>query len=240
MSTTRPFVTRRAAAAALLGLAALLGACTTVPGSLSAEAASAGRWPADRAPGRYAFDRLPSLQTGAPVATPAGTAVPAPLYPDAAQRQGDVERLAAAALARAGFTAVTDPAQAEVLVQVGLRVLDGSQRRLEDAEWERRVQWRLFFGTGWTRGPWSSGVGWSFGLPASSAREDDVEVMLLLRDRTDATLVHELRARKTGRSPTAPLVEALFDAALKDFPKPSAPREVTVPWPASPASAPAR
>jgi len=152
----------------------------------------------------------------------------------------EVERLAAAALARAGFSAVSDPAQADVLIQVGLRVLDGSRQRLEDAEWERRVQWRLFFGTGWTRGPWSSGVGWSFGLPASGAHEDDVEVMLLLRDRADATLVHELRARKTGRTPTAPLVEALFDAALKDFPKPSAPREVTVPWPASPASAPAR
>jgi cytochrome c-type biogenesis protein CcmH/NrfG len=88
-------------AVALVGAAAL-GGCAAL-NTVTSEVATYGDWPAVRAPGRYAFERLPSQQ-----AQPA--------------RQAELEAAAARALEAVGFTAAPSAAQADVIVQVGARI----------------------------------------------------------------------------------------------------------------------
>ncbi|MFN7724019.1 MAG: hypothetical protein ACK5QH_03020, partial [Rubrivivax sp.] len=60
--------TRRALGLAVLGAAALLAGCSTLR-TVTSEVRSYGEWPAGRATGSYAFDRLPSQQlAGSPQA----------------------------------------------------------------------------------------------------------------------------------------------------------------------------
>ncbi|MDH5541307.1 MAG: DUF4136 domain-containing protein, partial [Rhizobacter sp.] len=85
------------------GLAlALLGGCASL-NTVRSEVVTYGAWPAERKPGRYAFERLPSQQANA-------------------VRQAELEAAAARALAAAGFTAAPDAAQADVIVQIGARI----------------------------------------------------------------------------------------------------------------------
>lgn len=191
----------RALAATTLALT-LLGGCAGL-NQLSAEVATFGDWPAGRAPGRYAFERLPSQQARA----------------DEVQR---LEDAAAPALARAGFTPVAAGAEPDVLVQVGARI-----SRSELSPWDDPLWWHGGFGH-WRRGPWPGPYWGSLGY---STPRYDREVALLIRDRASGRPLYEARASSEGYgSGGSGLLAPLFAAALLDFPTLGVnPRRVTVP-----------
>lgn len=202
-------VTRRAGLAAVLAATLLAVGCAS-PTQVSPQAASYGTWPSDRDPGTFAFERLPSQQAR-PVA------------------QDKLEVAAAAALERAGFKPAASAAEAEVLVVAGSRWTTVAVRDYWD--WDPRFGVRGFVGYGrhWSRSRWGFGGYW--GVPVTQTA-GLLEVSLVMRDRKTQTVIHEARARYDQPWNDPRLVEALFDAALKGFPTPAAPRTVTVPLPA--------
>lgn len=186
--------------------AALLAGCAAI-NSVSADVSTYGDWPADRKPGSYAYERLPSQQA------------------DSAASDA-LEAAAAGALQKAGFTPVSAGQQPDVLVQVGAR-----DARAVLSPWDDPLWWGGGFGY-WRHGPWMSprwGMGVGFGYPASPRYERTVA--LLMRDRASGKPLFEARASSEGnyRSDAA-LLQALFDAALVDFPRTGVnPRRVVVP-----------
>lgn len=186
---------------------ALLGGCASL-NTVTSDVATYGAWPADRKPGRYAFERLPSQQANA-------------------ARQAELEAAAARALAAAGFTAAPDAAQADVIVQIGARI-----SRTELAPWDDPLWWR--WGGGYWRGPgWHPRGHASYyaSLHAGWYSRYERNVALLLRDRASGTPLYEAHAQTDGstRGDSA-LLAAMFEAALKDFPATGAsnPRRVDV------------
>lgn len=145
---------------------------------------------------RYRFERLPSQTTQAQ-------------FPR-------LQALAEAALARAGL--VRDDSGAKYSVQIGARV----ESFLVDP-----------WGYPW-RDPWWPGsyghamIGsgapmWGFGMryPPSTAYKR--EVSLILRELRSGQVVYETHAVHDGPwHDTDPVLAAMFDAALKDFPHPPA------------------
>ena len=215
-SWTRRAALASALAATLAGLA-LLSGCAAV-NTLSVDVASFGDWPTGRAPGRYAFDRLPSQQARA----------------DEAQV---LEDAAAPALARAGFLPTPAGSEPDVLVQIGARV-----SRSDRSPWDDPFWWgggyRFGGGSGaWRHGPWRgpyAGAYW--GSPWSGAAvyghpRYDLEVALLLRDQASGKPLFEARASTEGfQRDTATQLAPVFAAALMDFPRNGVnPRRVTVP-----------
>jgi len=185
----------------LCAAAGVLVACASL-GTMNAEVASYGTWPAERKPGTYAFDRLPSQQARA----------------DAQQR---LEDAAHAALEAAGFAAAAPGATPDVLVQVGARIT-----RYERSPWDDPLWWRGGFGH-WRARPW---VGpYPYGYRSEPPRYDR-EVALLLRDRTNGAPLYEARATTEGTTSGGDeLLSAMFKAAMTDFPKSgSVPHTVSV------------
>ena len=180
----------------LLAAAALVGGCAAL-NTVTSEVATYGDWPAGRAPGRYAFERLPSQQAHA-------------------ARQAELEAAAARALGKAGFSAAPNAAQADVMVQIGARI-----SRSEVSPWDDPLWWR--WGGGYWRSPaWrpSRGGGFYANFHADwySARYER-NVALLLRDRASGTPLYEAHAQTDGSSAgDSALLAAMFEAALKDFP----------------------
>ena len=120
----RRLLLKAAAAAALLAL----GGCAAI-NSLPVQVSTFGEWPAGRAPGRYAFERLPSQEAQA-------------------DQQQRLEDAAAPALARAGFSPVANGETPDLLVQVGFTQQPqrpgGVGRPLLVARWLRlRPPWAL-------------------------------------------------------------------------------------------------
>jgi Domain of unknown function (DUF4136) len=190
--------------ALLLPAFALLAGCAGLR-SVTSDVSSFGEWPADRKPGRYAFDRLPSQQAQA--------------------AQTDViEAAARTALQKAGFTPAAAGEAPDVLVQVGARTARGERGVWDDPFW-----WRGSFGY-WHRSPWR---GPSWGLSASFPVNPryDREVALLIRDRESGKPLYEARASNEGNySLDALTMGAMFEAALMDFPRLGVnPRRVVVP-----------
>ena len=99
----KPIMLMRSAA---LGLAAAMLAGCAALNTVTSEVATYGDGPAGRAPGRYVFERLPSQKVKA-------------------ERSAELEAAAAPALAKAGFTPAADPAQADVVVQIGAHAACG-------------------------------------------------------------------------------------------------------------------
>jgi hypothetical protein len=194
------------------GLSGLLAAMLLMTGcaalnSVSSEVSSFGEWPADRKPGSYAFERLPSQQARA-----AETEV--------------LEAAAQGALAKAGFTPVAAGQQPDVLVQVGARV--GAS---DTSPWADPIWWRGSFGY-YRHGPWV-GPRWGLGMHYEPMRYER-EVALLLRDRASGKPLFEARAsnESTSSSPGKETRAAMFDAALMDFPRLGVnPRRVVVQLP---------
>lgn len=190
-------------AAGALAASALLAGCGTLA-QLGVEVSSFGDWPAGRAPGSYAFDRLPSQQA-----------------------QADSTRLleaaAAPALAAAGFRPVAEGAQPDVLVQLGARV-----SRSDRSPWDDPLWWRGGYGS-WRYRPWH-GPHWGATLQIESERYDR-EAALLIRDRASGQPLYEARASSQGfDSRATPVLKPLFAAALIDFPRNGPnPRQVRVP-----------
>lgn len=177
---------------------ALLAGCAALS-QLTSTVVSYSQWPAGRAPGSYAFERLPSQQ----------------LRPE----QQILEDAARPALRRAGFVEATGEKPADVTVQLAARVTP--DRVLYDDPWF----WR---GPGYGRisgGYWGSG--WGLGLGMTTPNYER-EVALLVRDRRSGQMLYETRATNDGASPILnSLLPAMFDAALADFPHASGPRRVT-------------
>lgn len=171
---------------------ALLAGCATVR-TVSTQVASFGEWPADRKPGTYAFDRLPSQ----------------------AARLAETEALensARAALEKAGFKPVEAGKEPEVLVQVGAR-----DERYVVSPWDDPLWWRGGFGY-WRYGPYMSprwGVGMRYDFPRYER-----QVALLIRDRASGKPLFEARASSDGSTRSdAAMLSAMFEAAMMDFPK---------------------
>ena len=190
---------------ATIGLATALAGCAAMS-SLQADIATYGEWPAGRAPGTYAFDRLPSQQASA-------------------ESQQRIEDAAHAALQAAGFVAAAPGAAPDVLVQVGARIT-----RFDRSPWDDPLWWRGGFGP-WRRGPWA-GPYWGVhgGYYGASVRYDR-EVALLMRDRGTGAPLYEARASSDGNTAGgAEVLGAMYRAALFDFPRSGVnPRSVTVP-----------
>ena len=196
------------------GVAMLAAGCASVS-QVSPEASSYGSWPAGRAPGTYAFERLPSQQADG-------------------GDQDKVEASAAAALERAGFKRVEAAKDADVAIEAMARLTTVQY----DPWYDSRVHFGFFAGYG--RGPW--GYPWRpwgmygmwhdpywDGYPPPRL----LEVALVMRDRHTQKVVYEAHARYDRPWNDPGLLEALFDAALSDFPNPSKPRPVTVPLPSA-------
>jgi hypothetical protein len=206
MTITRRFLARGLLAAGVLG-STLLAGCAGL-GTVSSEVSSFGDWPADRAPGRYAFERLPSQQAQA-------------------QQAQALEHAAAPALAKAGFVPVQAGEEPDVLVQVGARLT-----RVATPVWDDPMWFRGGFGR-FHRGPWF-GPSWSLGWTYTAPRYE-AEVAVLLRDRASGKPLYETRASTDGSGrPDEATLAAMFMAALTDFPRPAiSPRQVRVPQPAA-------
>jgi Domain of unknown function (DUF4136) len=190
-------------AAAAATLLAGCGALNTV----TSEVTTYSEWPAERKPGRYAFERLPSAKANA-------------------QRSAELEDAAAKALAKAGFTVAPDAAQADVIVQVGARV-----SRTEVSPWDDPLWWR--WGAGYWRAPaWRHPRSAYYGgLHADWYSRYERNVAVLLRDRASSTPLFEAHAQtEGGTSGDAALIGAMFEAALTGFPAKDAqnPRRVSV------------
>jgi Domain of unknown function (DUF4136) len=201
-------------AACVLMLASLIG-CAALR-NVTSDVSSFGEWPADRKPGSYAFDRLPSQ-----VATPA-----------AVQASEALEAAARTALAKAGFAPAASGQQPDVLVQVGQRV-----SRTGGGLWADPLWYRGGFGY-WRPTPWVGAVGhpgspWYPWYGQHPSPRYEREVALLIRDRASGKPLFETRAANDGGSyGDAALVSAMFQAALMDFPKLGInPRRVTVVMP---------
>jgi len=177
----------------LLAAALALSGCAAL-NSVSSDVSSFGEWPADRRPGSYAFERLPSQQANA-----AGTQA--------------LEQAAAGALKKAGFTPVASGQEPDVLVQVGARV-----GRADVQPWADPIWWRGGFGY-YRHGPWG-GPRWGLGMNFDAARYER-EVALLIRDRASGKPLFEARASNEGNSSTAgsATLAAMSEAALMDFPR---------------------
>lgn len=190
-----------------LAASALLAGCAAM-NTVTSDVSSFGEWPAGRAPGRYAFERLPSQQ-----AQP--------------EQAAALERAATQALAKAGFTPVDSGQEPEVLVQLGARFT-----RVASPVWDDPLWFRGGFGR-YHRGPWF-GPAWSLGWTCTAPRYE-YEVALLLRDAASGRPLYETRAASdsTGR-PDAATLAAMFEAAMTDFPHPALnPRQVTVQRPST-------
>jgi hypothetical protein len=195
--------------AVLLLAASLLGGCAAL-NQVRSEVNTFSDWPADRKPGRYAFERLPSQKADA-------------------QRQGELEAAAAQALQKAGFTAAADAAQADVIVQIGARLT-----RIEISPWDDPLWWR--WGAGYWRAPaWRSSRSMYYaGVHADWATRFERNVALLLRDRASGVPLFEAHAQTSGgTSGDNALLGAMFEAALQGFPAIGAqnPRTVTTTLP---------
>jgi len=189
----------------LLATPLLLGACASL-NTVSCDVSSFGDWPAGRAAGSYAFERLPSQQAQAAEA-------------DA------LEAAARPALQKAGFVPAAAGQEPEVLVQLGGRFTRSTRSAWDDPLW-----WRGGFGR-YRHGPWI-GPTWSMQMQLESSRYDS-EVAMLLRDRASGKPLYETRASNDSTSRAdAATVAAMFEAALADFPRPAlSPRRVTITLP---------
>ncbi len=193
--------------AGLAAAAALLTACGTL-NSVDSEVSTYSQWPTDRKPGSYAFERLPSQQARD-------------------QEQSSLESQARVALTAAGFREVKDLKEADVTVQVGARVSRYDRAPFDDPWW-----WRGggFYGPryGYARPFW--GPGFMYDNPRF-----DREVAVLIRDRSSNQPLYEARASSDGLSSgSGPVISAMFQAALKDFPQTGInPRRVSVQLPSN-------
>lgn len=187
-----------------LALAAVALAGCATVNTVSSDVSSFGEWPSGRAATTYAFERLPSQE-----ARP--------------QEQAAIEGAARGALERAGFKPAAT-ASADVLVQVAVR----ASRR--DRGWDDPHPY-------WPRlGFWGGrGLSWGAYSTMPSTPRIDREVAVLLRDRASGKALYETRAVNTGfNSIDTPLLAAMFEAAMKDFPRPAvSPRRVETTVPAT-------
>lgn len=220
---------RRLAVASCAAALALVTGCASL-NTVDSEVTSFGEWPAGRAPGTYAFDRLPSQAARL-------------------DRQARLEQGAAAALAQAGFQPAPEGAPPDVTVQIGARV-----DITEIAPWADPLWWHGPVGPfypypsvgpvprpWWVRGAWvGPGTWWGPGGFDHDTRYSR-QVALLLRDRATGKPLYEAHAETNGSSVGSErLVAAMFAATLAEFPRTNAtPHSVVTMLPPAPFAVPA-
>lgn len=177
----------------LLGAAALGGCAVT---RLDTVVHTAGSWPAARVPAGFAFQRLPSQQADAP-------------------QQDRVEADALPAIEQAGFKPAAAEL-AEVLVQVAARAIQVSNLIGEPAFGPLWPGVGVYGGR-WHGAGWSYGAGWGYGTGWAGSYYAYEAAVLIVDARSGQTL-YETRARCDGRWPDPGGWQALFRAAMKDFP----------------------
>lgn len=192
--------------------ATLLAGCAGMS-SVSNQVSSHGDWPPGRAPGTYAFDRLPSQQA-------------------LAAETERVEAAARPALQKAGFQPAAEGQAPDVLVQVGARTVYADIHPWGDPMWWRGgfgYPYGGFYGPAWRGSMWY-GPGWGWAGRYDLPRYQH-EVALLLRDRPSGKPLFEARASSEGFSTLDDtFLAAMFEAALFDFPRLGInPRLVVVP-----------
>lgn len=208
----------RLASAILLAAFALLSGCASL-NSLDSDVSSYSRWPADRKPGTYGFERLPSQQA----------------HPQQAQVLEDAARRAIEA---AGFVAAAEATAADVTIQLGARITATDRSPFDDPFWygpagpfHRPFGYgrfgRPFWGPSWRYGYWG---------PAYDLPYYEREVAVLIRDRRSGQQLYEGRAHSDGSySGVSEVLAAMFAAALQDFPKGSTENPHRVRTPMKPA-----
>lgn len=174
-----------------LGAAAMLAGCAAFQ-TFTGEVSSYGAWPAGRAPGTFAFDRLPSQQADM-------------------NDQKPLEEAAQAALQAAGFTPVAAGGTPDVMVQIGARI--SAQVR---SPWDDPLWWHGGYGR-WNWPRWGGPAwGWHAELSSPSYAR---EVAVLIRDRASGQPLYEAHAHSDGASPGGKtVINAMFAIALKEFP----------------------
>lgn len=202
------------AIAIALAVATLAG-CASL-NRLDSEVTSHSRWPAERRPGTYAFDRLPSQQ-----ANP--------------QRAQVLEDAARRAIEAAGFVPAAEGARPSVGVQLGARITVTDRGVWDDPFWyggwggpwgfSRPFYPRGYYG-GWRGagfGPWGTS-----GLYDRTTHEREVAV--LIRDKASGEPLYEASATGDGFGyADASVLPAMFQAALQGFPQGGPnPRQVSV------------
>src|SRR5688500_2764290 len=114
--------------------------------SIDSDVSTFSRWPAERKPATYAFERLPSQQ-------------------ERPEQQQRLEHAPRSAVEAAGFAPAGDPKSAAVTVQVGARITACDRSPFDDPFWWgpglRRPFFytrggRLFYAPGWHPYGWSS------------------------------------------------------------------------------------
>jgi hypothetical protein len=204
--------------AALLAAAALAG-CASL-NSVYSDVSSFSRWPTERAPATYVFERLPSQQA----------------QPQQAQMLEDAAR---AAIEGAGFSPAAEGSAADVSVQIGARITATDRSPFYDpfwyggyGAWHRPFVYgrygRPYWGPGWYGG-W--GPGWHGAYWGPEFPSYEREVAILIRDRRSGEPLYEARAVSEGTTAgVATALPAMFLATMTDFPKGSAanPHRVTI------------
>lgn len=185
--------------ATALAVAALAG-CTG-PYTVSADVSSYGSWPADRKPGSYAFDRLPSQQHNE----------------ESTKRESQLEDAAKVALEKAGFKPAADAKSADVLVTLGARITV-----YDPVPWDDPLWWRWRGRLISPRYGYAGWGGWGWRNDPFFDRRYDRAVAVLMRDRASGEALFEAHASNEGLNEGgASMIGALFEAALADFPKAS-------------------
>ncbi len=180
---------------ALVLLAAALGGCAST--HLDASVHSVGNWPAGRAPGSFAFERLPSQA-------------------EQAGRQDELEAAALPALQQAGFRrAEGEPV--DVRVQLAARTMQGQAMSADPFYYGPFWGGAGLWGGRWYGPGWGYGAGWGYG-PGWGYPYYVLEVALLIVDARTGQALYETRAQSEGSWPGDGVWAALYAAALKDFP----------------------
>ena len=199
-------IQRRFAVLLLTASLATIAGCAGF-NTVQADLATFGEWPAGRAPGSYAFDRLPSQQAAPDQITP-------------------LEDALRPALERAGFRAAEPGARPEVLVQVGVRTTRESSSLYNDPIWWRGgfgIHGRPWIGATWVINP----------LWLEDRYRYQREAAVLLRDAATGRPLYEARVANEGSTMGSDsLIHGLLQATLADFPRVDPqPRTVTVTLP---------
>jgi hypothetical protein len=191
---------RAALVSAAVVVAALLGGCAALS-QVDSTVTTFGPWPAQRQPGSYVFERLPSQSA----------------HPEARQL---LEDAAHAAIESAGFQESGDPEQAQYLFQIGARVTTNDPWLYnERLFWPTRLGYARVYGPPYGYGRWGRPWGMGGWYAGPIEPEFEREVAVLIRDRHTGELLFEARATNRGPSPSIErLMPAMFQAALSDYP----------------------
>lgn len=197
-------IAHRALLTTTLGLSLLLGGCASVY-RVDNQVQSFASWngaTVPTAPQTFRFERLPSQREG-----------------QASASQDELETLARAALARAGWNLAEPNGAAPWTVQVAAGALKLPRAPWEEP-WDGIGGWGLHGG-----GFWGSSVFMRMDIPYFERK-----VSLVVRQAATGQVVYETQARHDGRWHSSPeLWSAMLDAALRDFPNPPAgPRQVNI------------